>query len=562
MKEPGTLIWRVDQRSLVVMAGMPGIFRPEDAYIVLVTTQSQTNTTTFHQTSLSRSLVSEIFLWLGAATSSVEQGVASVVAVELDEMLGGGWVIHREVQGHESGQFCHVFDNVLEYLPARSSEPESGGSSLLSIEGEELVCRTSVVALAASSVRASGVFVLDQGSRLILWPGPASSDRARARAMTVCMRRRQRGGGGGVAEVSIAEPSTAAAPGTEGEFWAALGGMPAGGLPRVERVLPLAERVLVEGGATALQLWQLSEVTAVYNGRKKLQVLEMAARGKPLRRELLSSTESFLLVSGARLWVWVGREAVTGERQKAMLYAQSFLQGKGLPLWTPVTRIVEGAEPAAFTACFDAWRTPLSRADDAGASTPSVAAAGGPTAAPRRGDAEVHRNAEARRAPAANAGTAELVAWQLPAVEEDELVPLAACDVGQFSCTRAYLVRHSWRAAGARRHVLYTWHGTSSAAAAERSRSGAAAAAAEAAEEMAERALSKLRLSLRPEHVSEARLHQGLEPADFVALFGGGLFVIEPERAAPRHHLGSALHRVHARGGGDGGLCVEVRCEA
>ena len=95
MKEPGRLIWRVDQRSLVVVAGRPGSFHPEDAYVVLVTTRSP----------VSLSLVSEIFLWLGAATSTVEQGVASVVAVELDEMLGGGWVLHREVQGHESAHF-------------------------------------------------------------------------------------------------------------------------------------------------------------------------------------------------------------------------------------------------------------------------------------------------------------------------------------------------------------------------------------------------------------------------------------------------------------------------
>ena len=195
MKEPGRLIWRVDQRSLVVVAGRPGSFHPEDAYVVLMTTRSP----------MSHSLVSEIFLWLGAATSTVEQGVASVVAVELDEMLGSGWVLHREVQGHESGPFCHVFDNALEYLPARTSEPAPGGSSLLRIDADALVCRTSVVALAAASVRASGVFVLDQGSRLILWPGPASSNRARARAMAVCMRRRERGGG--VAEVSVANPN-------------------------------------------------------------------------------------------------------------------------------------------------------------------------------------------------------------------------------------------------------------------------------------------------------------------------------------------------------------------
>jgi len=299
------VIWRVDQRTLVA-AGVPGSFQPDDIYIVLVTTQS---------------LVSEIFLWLGVATSTAEQGVASVVAVELDEMLGGGWVIHREVQGHESGPFCHVFENFLEYLPARSSEAKPGGSSLLSVEADQLVCRTSVVALAASSVRASGVFVLDQGSRLILWPGPGSSDRTRVRAMTVCMTRRQRGGGG-VAEVLIAEPGIAE-PGSDGEFWAALGGMPAGGLPPAVLARPHAEC-----GVTVLQLWRLSEVAAE-QGRKKLQVLEVGVRGEPLQREMLSSADSFLLVSGARLWVWVGRAAGAGERQKAMLYAQILSAGQG-----------------------------------------------------------------------------------------------------------------------------------------------------------------------------------------------------------------------------------------
>ena len=54
------------------------------------------------------------------------------------------------------------------------------GVAAAAVDADELVCRTSVVDLAAASVRASGVFVLDQGSRLILWPGPASSSRARS----------------------------------------------------------------------------------------------------------------------------------------------------------------------------------------------------------------------------------------------------------------------------------------------------------------------------------------------------------------------------------------------
>ena len=247
---PGLLLWRIDQKVLV-SASTPGSFYEDAAYIVLLTTQAGPD-----------ALSSDIYLWLGAKTKPEDQGVASIMAVELDEMLGSGSALHREVQFHETGSFCSVFGNYLEYLPGRG-QPGSTGVSLLSVVGDQLVSRTSTLPPTATSVSSSGVFVLDQGSRLLLWAGPESTDKARARGMAVCMTRRQRRGST-VAEVVLADQPGV---GADAEFWEALGGRP--------RLLTPAAAIphLLAAGAPPLQLWRLSEVGGAL-GHKKLQVVE------------------------------------------------------------------------------------------------------------------------------------------------------------------------------------------------------------------------------------------------------------------------------------------------
>ena len=103
-----------------------------------------------------------------------------------------------------------------------------------------------------------------------------------------------------------------------------------------------------------VKLWRLAEVLiAGEAGKKKLQVSEVCER--PLRRSMLEATGCFILSFPRGLCVWVGREASKGERHKALLYAQSFLQGKKLPMWTPLCRVVEGSEPSLFTCHFTDW---------------------------------------------------------------------------------------------------------------------------------------------------------------------------------------------------------------
>lgn len=52
----------------------------------------------------------------------------------------------------------------------------------------------------------------------------------------------------------------------------------------------------------------------------------------------------------------MGRRATIEERRQAMSNAQGFVVKKGYPKGTPVTRVIDGAEPTEFKALFTNWR--------------------------------------------------------------------------------------------------------------------------------------------------------------------------------------------------------------
>ncbi|VDK81340.1 unnamed protein product, partial [Anisakis simplex] len=49
------------------------------------------------------------------------------------------------------------------------------------------------------------------------------------------------------------------------------------------------------------------------------------------------------------MFVWVGKGCSAEERRKSMELAKKYLQQEGLPEWTQVVRVFEGAEPSSFT---------------------------------------------------------------------------------------------------------------------------------------------------------------------------------------------------------------------
>ena len=102
-QEPGLKIWRIEQFEVKAWPEAEyGNFYEGDSYIVLLTTKDPE----------SDKLNQDVFFWLGLDSSLDEQGTAAYKTVELDDLLDGAAVQHREVMMHESQEFNALFKRI------------------------------------------------------------------------------------------------------------------------------------------------------------------------------------------------------------------------------------------------------------------------------------------------------------------------------------------------------------------------------------------------------------------------------------------------------------------
>jgi hypothetical protein len=336
-EQNGIEIWRVENRRTEAdtpdfgIARWPvedyGNFYAGDSYIILRTKISDDGEKEM-----------DVHFWLGENTTQDEMGVAAYKTVELDDLLDGEPVQHREVMGYESKRFLSYFPFV-KYMDGgiesgfRKVKPEEYQPRLLHVRKEGKCTIVKQVPLSIDSLHHGDAFILDAGSVIYTWFGDNCSAFEKSKAGTVRFNLIQERHGKSCAGDDDAD-----------HFWELLGGR--GEVSNEDR--PPEDPIDYD----ARVMFRLSDASGTLE-RTEVQ------RGH-LDRENLDSNDVFILDIVSEIFVWVGSNASRDERRNAMKVATAYMIEAGRPPHTGITRVVEGArEPINFSDVFQSRRGSL-----------------------------------------------------------------------------------------------------------------------------------------------------------------------------------------------------------
>jgi advillin len=320
-------IWVIeDNKRVPVPENLHGQFFGGDCYILLYTYLR--NRTEEHI----------IYFWLGNTSTPDEKGAAALLTVALDDSMGGRPVQVRVTQGKEPAHFRQLFKGrTIIYKGGRSKGDGGAGAklddiALFHIRGTNASNVVAVqVAAEASSLNSTDTFVLVTNEHAYAWAGhSANSDELTTAEAIGARLTGTYNGKGGRSLVNLRE-------GEEPEdFWSALGGKG-----------PYASEGQGENAPRDPRLFSASTAT----GSFKVEEVDQFDQTD------LNDEDVYLLDTFTTLFLWVGSQASTTEKEKAMEFAQRFVveacDGRDPDI--PIIRVTAGQEPTMFSSHFHAW---------------------------------------------------------------------------------------------------------------------------------------------------------------------------------------------------------------
>ncbi|XP_054715456.1 gelsolin, cytoplasmic-like isoform X2 [Uloborus diversus] len=451
-QEVGINIWRIEQMEVKpIPRSEYGNFYIGDSYIVLNTKQAK-----------SGRLEWDIHFWLGNETSQDESGAAAIKSVELDDVLGGSPVQHREVQGHESALFLSYFKKGIRYLQGgvksgfNHVEDESV-KRLLRVKGRRNV-RLQEMSSDISSMNRGDCFILDVGRNVYLYVGPDSGRMERIKAIQAANAIRD-DVHHGRSTVKIIDGDSSSS--EIDEFFEELGG----GSPD-----DIADSA--EGGDDNTFESELEIKIALFrvweDDSNELQIELVSER--PLKQEYLISGDCFLLDSGSKnngIFLWVGKNSSPKERHGIMNLANKYLEMKNYPKWLPVKRIIDQGEPPVFKSFFSLWKdsddqTGLGHPytfEQIAASLPDEDCPDGFHALDHKKKLLLSKGIGKACGFMPDDGSGDVEIFR---IEDFDIVPVNSSQYGIFFGGDSYIVKYTYQKNGSERYIIYFWQGKTS----------------------------------------------------------------------------------------------------
>ncbi|KAL9184188.1 hypothetical protein ACHAXT_002274 [Thalassiosira profunda] len=310
-----------------------GQFYRGDTYIVLKSIKKGTSHVLWH----------DIYFWIGSESTQDEYGVAAYKVCELDELLGGKPVQHREIEGKESKGFSSCFPQGITYLEGGVDSgfrhmsfrkgrgkmiPETHRLYRVYRASGERVTRCFEVPLSASSLNDGDAFILDAGEYIFTWFGRGVSAFEKSKAATVVTNLKENRLGS--CTCKTIDPGQ-----DDGRFWSLLGGK-----GEVRRASVAIRNDVVP---TTRKMYVVSDASGQL---KKTEV--------PFSRKSLVSDDVCIVDVGGSVYVWVGEGSTLAEKQQSMMIVDRHLREMGRAESTRVERVMEGEEKRcpSFAAVF------------------------------------------------------------------------------------------------------------------------------------------------------------------------------------------------------------------
>jgi len=320
-KKIGLEIWRIEKFQVKSWpAEQYGKFYTGDSYIVL---------RTYKKTPDDEKFSFDVHFWIGSKSTQDEYGTAAYKTVELDDVLGGDPVQHREIQGHESELFLSYFKKIefleggvetgFKHVEAKEYKPR-----LLHLKGKKTVV-VREVPLKAESLNNGDVFILDAGLDIYQLNGEEAGamEKAKGAELTRALDDER----GSKPKIVVISPKDTDA--TSNKFWELLGGK--------KPIAPATPDVVEKHEK---KLFRLSDATG------KLRMDEV----KDISLKSLDSNDAFILDAGYEVFIWIGKKASKEEKSKGLGFATDYLFKNNRPKFLPVSRVLEGGENEAFLA--------------------------------------------------------------------------------------------------------------------------------------------------------------------------------------------------------------------